>query len=1270
MDTSKLKRFATEARNILIQGVKQRLSALGFTDKGTATEEPQLFEGGATFMGEVVSTDFYHKWMSLQQAVSQKGIKVVEEEAAYTWFNRLVAIRIMVKNGIIAPALEYESEDSRTPLLVSEARQGRTPSMDERTQELWNGMANDDSKTNEQFALLIVAFCHATPIINKCFGHIADYTELLLPTNILAEGGFVDMMNHTDYISEADYQSPELIGWLYQFYISQRKDEVMAKKGKYTADEIPAATQIFTPNWIVKYMVQNTVGRIYLDNNEYADDLKENWKYLVESEPTPEADKYHFDDLADLKVADLACGSGHILNEAFDILFQLYTYEGYSRTNAIEQIFHSNLTGIDLDTRAKQLAMFALLLKACQKDNSFADAHCLPRIYDMPVPFCQSIGKTYSDSKEEAEIIRPYVREFIMADNKEIENEIIDAIILMDDAQTLGSIMKFNLSDEARHALGGSAFLPNNNSGCIKSAAGMPHLLLPYIEIILALTEKYAALVMNPPYMGSGNMNAVLSKYVKDNYKEGKADLCTVFIQRMSQLTEANGKYAFIIPPSWLFLSTFEGLRKSIIDNQSIDSLLHLSRGVFGADFGSTSCVITNRKSEDAKGVYFRLVERTFQEFDQKHLRMLFEQTLENHDFKYKFGDYNKDVTSLPYAEEGNRIYYPNVSQKNFEKIPGCPIGYWLSDKMIKSFSNSTMGNLFKSGKGLDTGNNDKYLRYWSEVAFSEIGLALGTTYDAKESRKKWFPFNKGGTFRRWFGNFEYVIFWENDGEEIKKSKDSNLRNKSYYFKEGITFPRIGSSKFSARYSPQGAIFDGNGPMCFPDKNDLYELLAYMNSSVLMDYVKLLCPTISFQIGDIFKSPYIFLNNEGNGVDTLTKQNISLSKQDWDSHETSWDFEENPLVALAKGGAAFLPHTSAEDVNEYCADRGVCANANANANVRQECRTSYLNKKEYVHITKGHKLPHWYQKGKTQFVTFRLADSLPQSKIEEYQLLKEQWTKEHPQPWTKTEQEEYDKHIGIHLNKWLDDGLGSCVLKRADVRKCLEEALAFYDGKEYNIHAYVIMPNHVHILLTPIGDVNVVDILGRVKGYSAKKINQTIGSSGELWQKDMFDRIVRSDENFNAIIEYIRTNPANLPDGCYSLGGAAFLPHNKKLENELEDNSTNSSSVGGNFAFVRQECRTSYNETAQLAGENDTVTGAKDATTDAETASLQKPHVRLADVEAQYEAIWTEKFMQLHANEEELNRRFIDIYGLQDELTPDVPLSEVTILQQGEISIE
>lgn len=661
METNKLKRFATEARNILMQGVAHRFTALGFRADGTPVEEPQLLGGGATFMGDTVTEDFYHKWQSLAAAIRRHGLKDVAEEAAYTWFNRLMAIRIMTKNGLIPPVLQYESPGVYVPLIVSEARQGRLPQMSEEERSRLMPLLDDDSRTAEQFSLLIVAFCHATPILHRCFGHIADYTELLLPANILAEGGFVDLINHTDFIAEEDYRSSELIGWLYQFYISERKDEVFAAKGKFTASEIPAATQIFTPGWIVKYMVQNTVGRIYLDNNPYETEVAQDWKYLVNpSELTPNDCILRYDDLTDLRLADLACGSGHILGEMFDMLYTLYINEGYSRREAIENIFRRNLTGVDIDTRAKQLAQFALLLKACQRDASFADCHCMPRVLDMP----------------KAGLPLP-------ADTR-LANEIEAINKTLVDADTLGSIMKFSLSPAAREWV---ASLGEENEAA---------------QLVLALTEKYAALVMNPPYMGGGNMNAVLSNYVKKNYPEGKADLATVFVERMPQLLQKNGRYSFIIPPSWMFLSTFEGLRKQIIEHQTIDSLLHLSRGVFGADFGASSAVIVNAESKEAYGTYFRLIERTFQEFDQKHLRMLFEQTLADHDFKYNFKEYTKDVISLPYSEEGNRIYYPHVSQQNFEKIPGCPIGYWVSEKIQSLFILDNIGkHAFSDGESV-----------------------------------------------------------------------------------------------------------------------------------------------------------------------------------------------------------------------------------------------------------------------------------------------------------------------------------------------------------------------------------------------------------------------------------------------------------------------------------------------------------------------------------------------------------------------------------------
>lgn len=487
MDTNRLKRFAVEARNILMQGVKNRLQAIGFDLKtGIPAEMPQKMEGGAVFMGDTVTTDFYSRWMSLYNNIQARGIKQVAEEAAYTWFNRFMAIRIMQKQGFISPVLTYESEDVRVPVIVSEARQGRMPQMAADVHDKLMALLDDDSKTNEQFALLIVAYCHENPIINKCFGAIADYTELLLPQNILAEGGFVSMLNDTEFITDNDFHSAELIGWLYQFYISDRKDEAFAKKGKYDADEIAPATQIFTPNWIVKYMVENTVGRIYIDNNPYCE-AKDEWKYLVD---TPFGDEaLQVDDLVELTVADLACGSGHILNECFDLLYSLYVEEGYSRSQAISSILRKNILGIDLDTRAKQLATFALLMKACQKDNSFLDAKVMPRVYDMPRPIAEAISDE-GDACNAEEYLKETLPHYLLGGNADMVKELTDAILLMNHANTLGSIMKFDISEQTRNVVmvRTQEYEEQLANGEIVPSSIM--LLMPYMRIILALTQN------------------------------------------------------------------------------------------------------------------------------------------------------------------------------------------------------------------------------------------------------------------------------------------------------------------------------------------------------------------------------------------------------------------------------------------------------------------------------------------------------------------------------------------------------------------------------------------------------------------------------------------------------------------------------------------------------------------------------------------------------------------------------------------------------------
>jgi hypothetical protein len=901
LDTNRIKRFATEARNILKAGIAAKITTLGFDKNGNVAEEnkPQLMQGGSLWNDQLQTEGFYYQWMSLYNRIQLKGISEVYEEAAYTWFNRLCAIRILQKNSLCGPVIAY-ADAARTPVIVDEARQGRIPQMflspdnggNEGGEELRQRLVellDDDTKVTEQFAILITAWCHDNPIINQCFGSIADYTELLLPNNILAEGGFVDMLNHTEFITDEDFQSPELIGWLYQFYISERKDEVFAKKGKFEADEIPAATQIFTPNWIVKYMVQNTVGRIYLDNNPYETQLQKKWHYLVEPSEKP-SDRYSlkYNELTDLKVADLACGSGHILNECFDLLYDLYIAEGYGRGEAVENIFSHNLTGIDLDTRAKQLSQFALLLKACQKDAGFADAHCLPNVLTMPV--CDS----YTVKDILGHFVCAYQLDWANVDRKELE----DAFDLMKDADSLGSIMRFEISQDTREHLIEAV---NAYDAEPKYTEAFKNLIDGF-RLILALTENYHALVMNPPYMGGGNMNGVLSKYVKDNYKNGKADLATVFVEMMGQRTSANGSYAFIIPPSWMFLSTFEGLRKNIIENQSIESLLHLSRGVFGADFGASSAVIKNSHNEDAYGTYFRLVERTFQEFEQSHLRMLFEQTLANHDFKYNFKEYTKDVTELPYSEDGKHIYYPNVEQLNFGKIPGAPIGYWVSPKIQEIFtSNLALSAVCSPTQGLATADNARFLRLWFEPNYSRIGFGCENAALAARSQKKWFPYNKGGGQRRWYGNQESVVNWENDGYEIKNFMDNKgkqrsvIRNPERYFCPSISWSDISSNSNSFKVYPKGFIFDVCGMSCFDAPNRL-NLLGVLNTKFYAVLSHFLNPTMHFQIGNFKQLPYMEVPSKE--FDQLVEQNIAISRADWDAHETSWDFQRNELLSI------------------------------------------------------------------------------------------------------------------------------------------------------------------------------------------------------------------------------------------------------------------------------------------------------------------------------------------------------------------------------------
>lgn len=898
MDTNRLKKFAVDARNKIKAGVEAKLSTLGFDSQGNVPDsmKPQLMQGGSLWNGQLMTESFYHQWMALYDAVKKHGVHHIYEEAAYTWFNRLVAIRILQKNGIIDPVLTYVDE-ARTPKIVDDARSaGRIPPMPEADRQRLMDLLDDDTKVTEQFAILISAYCHANPIIRQSFGRMADYTELLLPNNILAENGFIDDLNHTEFITDEDYKSSELIGWLYQFYISERKDEVFAKKGKYDADEIAPATQIFTPHWIVEYMVQNTIGRIYLDNHpDDADILKPKWKYLVDQEQRDDEHIYHFDELTELRCADLGCGSGHILGYMFDILFDLYIYEGYTRKEAVENILNHNITGVDLDLRAKQLATFALLLKACQKDESFRDGNVLPHVLTMPDPIGES---------NRHQLFHEF---FKGEETNSILAELDDAFDLLKDAQTLGSIMKFNLSKSTLLAIRQTMDYWRGQSFVTESVTT----LLPSLRVILALTEKYTALVMNPPYMGSGKFNNVLSKYVKDNYSKGKTDLFAVFMLVAKDRLVPYGKYAMINMQSWMFLSSFEQLRKDLLETMQIDSMLHLGPHTFdelsGEVVQNTAFVVSNINDTDeseCSGTYYRLV-------DGKNCADKERMFLENRD---------ENV-------DGAKVYYPNVKQKDFEKIPECPIGYWVSNNIINAFSKTEISLICETRCGLATGNNSHYVRAWFEVNFNEISFN-NSRKSALISRKRWFPYNSAGGFRKWYGLTYDVIDWFNDGHEMQTTLDPTGKriwahnfNLDKIFQPHLGWSDISSQGNSFRYYPKGFLFTSNA--AFLNNKGYYSLLmAYANSKVVQSLIGLLNPTLHFTPGNLESMPFnlSLFNSILDKVERLANNNISLSKLDWDAHETSWDFAENPLVAIMKQAEGEEPVVSKEETGSFAAE--------------------------------------------------------------------------------------------------------------------------------------------------------------------------------------------------------------------------------------------------------------------------------------------------------------------------------------------------------------
>jgi hypothetical protein len=855
-----LKTFSQQSRRILIRGIAQKLLYWGFDAKGNVTEEPTTLEGGYVLRGEAFDdSSIPGKWNRLRDAIQQKGIESVTEEAAYTWFNRIMAIRILSKNGYDRAQLEYEG-DSKTPTLLTRARRGQSEFLAAKEKKRLQVVLTDYAKEREAFAILLTGYCEHHQLLKSIFGRLDDYTELLLPDDILEESGVIHLLNTTDAISDSDYQKVELIGWLYQFYISERKDEVFAsfkKNKKAEAKDIPAATQIFTPNWIVKYMVENTIGKLWLDLNPDSE-LKSQMAYLIDDPAQKQAPI--ISEAAQLKLLDPAVGSGHILVEGFDLLYAMYQEEYYTAEEAVKSILDKNLFGLDIDTRAAQLARFAVLLKAAKYYPEVLSKGWMPQIYAMPEPVFFN---------------RQEILDFLGKDGLDYEEELTESLKLMRESQNLGSTMMIDWSKNGREFMLRRLKELQNQTFQDLTTQLLLNRITSYIQIAGILTDQYEGVAANPPYLGYKFLNGSLKQYVENHYPNTKSDLFAVFQEVIGQIGKRNGKRGIINQWAWMCIDSYKNFRENFIENYHTESLLHLGIGVFKElntkKVQNVALIFTNRNDYIRLTRCFKLDE-TFDVLEKERL------------FLNREKEILKDF-------------------KEFQAIPNTPLAFWLNTNFVNLYKDEIiLDDVLSPRVGLQTGDNDRFVRNWHEVSFSNIKLNASNKTEAKNSAKKWFPYNKGGGYNKWYGNNFYVVNWANDGNEIKNNFNENgaLRsrpqNEHYYFREGVSWSLI-SLTFSARYTDTGYLFDVGGSSGFPKKQDLLYSISLLNSKVSSYVLAGLNFTLNVQVGDIKR--ILFVNPEEDKkkqIEDLSTKLISLSKKDFDYSELSREFENHILI--------------------------------------------------------------------------------------------------------------------------------------------------------------------------------------------------------------------------------------------------------------------------------------------------------------------------------------------------------------------------------------
>ena len=893
LDKSALKDFAIKARRKLKERVELQAKLMGFYEDNRAVnyefeDDRQVKINGEFFSKKQVET--------LQREIKSKGYENLIDEVAYTWFNRFIALYYMEVNGYSENNFNIISNiDNLNQFAVSVSSQLN----DEEKQTVISAVQNNNQDTI--FKTLLIHQCN---VMNKklpfLFEQIQDYTELLFPQGMNSSDSVIKEMLSLD---KSNWQVVEIIGWLYQYYISEAKEildyELKNKKNrKVQKDDMPAKTQIFTPKWIVKYMVENSVGKMwlearpnkelqskfkyYLESAEQEDDVKEKLKEIINKNISPE----------DIKVLDPACGSGHILVTAFEVLYQIYKSAGYMEDEIAKLILTKNLYGLDICNRASQLAQLALIMKAREYDKDISS-----KVVELNITSIQDTN--WFDSR---------VKECLMngVTNQLLAQSQIDLLQkTFKDAKEYGSILDvkefdFNFWEERLYAV------QTLNMGLLYSdiTEQLREKLPQLIKQASIMQQKYECVITNPPYLGSKFFDAKLTEFMTKKYPNSKTDTCVAFIEKALQMTAKNSYCALVVMQSWMFLSSFEKFREHLLNNSTIQTMTHMGNNVMRIAFGTCATVWQKTVMPKYKAVY---------------------SWVENDDITEKDIPY-----TFPIKDNGR---YNIVAQNGFHSIPGAPIAYWASDRVREIFKNEEMlGNIAKPRQGMATTNNDLFLRNWFEINNKKIGFNIKSTEDAIVSKRKWFPYNKGGDYRKWFGNNIYVVNFENNGKTICDYIDntpgvnvkSNGRviNREFYYQPNITWSKISSGNLSMRYIDCGFIFDVAGCCIFlKNKSKLKYLLGYINSPIVRFMIQCISPTLNYEVGQICSIPIIMTKSETleEKIINLVEDNIEISKDDWDSFETSWDFEQHPLLRFSNRNKGLVDYKNIHKVEPITA---------------------------------------------------------------------------------------------------------------------------------------------------------------------------------------------------------------------------------------------------------------------------------------------------------------------------------------------------------------